>query len=314
MVRQNAAVMEARVDEEEEESDDEIDEIPDHLRQIAPTRVRTSVSAEAYGQWNQKREFVPPRYEKTAEQMGRLNMTLSSSFLFQELERSDMDTLLLAMREQVFEAGYWFFHEGDDGDFLFVLESGEADCIKNLDGEATVVKQCSAGDVFGELALLYNCPRAAGVVARSRCVCWQLDRETFNHIVRDASVKRRDRYDAFLRSVALLSSLGPYERAQIAECLHVEIFQRGETIIRQGEPGEKFYIVEQGSLLAYKDDAHVMTYNPGDCFGELALMNDQPRAASVLVGSDSCQVLSMSRASFTKMLGPLGNILQRSYC
>ena len=55
-----------------------------------------------------------------------------------------------------------------------------------------------AGDVFGELALLYNCPRAASVEATEDSVVWQLDRETFSHIVRDASAKRREAFMDFL--------------------------------------------------------------------------------------------------------------------
>merc|ERR1712048_581479 len=95
-------------------------------------------------------------------------------------------------------------------------------CVKGQD--YMVVKECGAGDVFGELALLYNCPRAAGVFAKDHTLCWKLDRETFNHIVRDASMKRRDMHDAFLQNVSVLASLGQYERAQIADCLRTERF------------------------------------------------------------------------------------------
>merc|ERR1719446_1206560 len=117
------------------------------------------------------------------------------SFLFSELEKTDMDLILLAMKEQIFEAGKKVINEGDDGDYLFVIEKGNLDCIKNIGGMDKVMKIVQSGDVFGELALLYNCPRAANVVAKDTCVCWQLDRETFNHIVKDAAVKRRNKYE-----------------------------------------------------------------------------------------------------------------------
>jgi len=303
----------AHEEEPDSDSDDEeFDEIPEHIRMNHVTsRPRTSVSAEAYGQWNQKVAFLPPRHEKTEEQMLRLSATLSRSFLFQGLEKPDMDALLMAMREEVFQAEQWVFNEGDDGDFLFVIESGTVDCVKVLGGEATIVKRCTSGDVFGELALMYNCPRAAGILARELSVCWKLDRETFNNIVRDAAMIRRNRYDFFLQSVPLLQALGPTERSQIVDTFSVESYRMGETLIRQGDPGETFYIVEEGELVAIKDDIPVLSYNPGDFFGELALLNNQPRAASVCVRSDSCKVLSMTRAVFTKMLGPLSSLLER---
>lgn len=301
-------------EEEEEDDDDDCDEIPESFKkpETQMGRARQSVSAEAYGQWNQKKAFTPPSYPKTPEQTERLSETLSKSFLFSELEKSDMDLILSAMKEQNFESGKKVINEGDDGDYLFVIEKGNLDCIKNINGEDKVVKTCSSGDVFGELALLYNCPRAANVVAKDTCVCWQLDRETFNHIVKDAAVKRRNKYDAFLKSVTLISSLEAYERSQIADALKAETFQKGHKVVTQGEPGDKFYIIEEGTLFATKDEKRVMDYKAGDYFGELALLKNQPRAASVVVESDSAKVLSMSRLSFTKMLGPLSGLLAKT--
>jgi cAMP-dependent protein kinase regulator len=301
-------------EEEEDDDDDDCDEIPESFRKSEESkgRARASVSAEAYGQWNQKKAFTPPSYPKTPEQTERLNTTLMKSFLFSELEKADMDSILSAMKEQSFDAGTKVINEGDDGDYLFVIEKGNLDCIKKIGGEDKVVKTCGSGDVFGELALLYNCPRAANVVAKDSCVCWQLDRETFNHIVKDAAVKRRTKYDEFLKSVTLISSIEPYERSQIADALKAETFKQGDKVVMQGEPGDKFYIIEEGALFAMKDEKRVMEYKPGQYFGELALLKNQPRAASVVVESESAKVLSMSRVSFTKMLGPLSGILQKT--
>merc|ERR1740121_3385741 len=65
-------------EEEEEEDDDDCDEIPESFRKNEEQmgRARQSVSAEAYGQWNQKKLFEPPKYEKTNEQKERLSNTL----------------------------------------------------------------------------------------------------------------------------------------------------------------------------------------------------------------------------------------------
>lgn len=304
-------------EEEEEDDDDELDEIPESMRkpEAQMTRARQSVSAEAYGNWNQKKAFTPPSNPKSDEQKDRLKKTIVKPFMFADLETNDLETILMAMKEVKFTDEQKVITEGEDGDYLFVIEKGSLDCIKKIDDADKVVKTCSEGDVFGELALLYNCPRAASVVAKGDCVCWQLDRETFNHIVKDAAVKRRNKYDTFLKQVALISSIDAYERSQVADCLKAETFEKGNTIVKQDEPGDKFYIVEEGSLQALKNidgiEKIVMDYKAGDYFGELALLKNQPRAASVKVVSDTAKVLSMSRVSFNKMLGPLQHILQR---
>jgi cAMP-dependent protein kinase regulator len=54
------------------------------------------------------------------------------------------------------------------------------------------------GEAFGELALLYNAPRAASIVSKTDSVCYILDRDTFNNIVKDAAAKKREMYENFL--------------------------------------------------------------------------------------------------------------------
>lgn len=319
MAASSQAAPEPTKDEEEEEDEDDDcgDELPPEFQQSASqgSRARASVSAEAYGTWNQKKAFTPPVYPKTDDQLNRLGATLSRSFMFAALEKAEMDILLQAMKECNFAAGTQVITEGENGDYLFVIEKGALDCIKKIDGDDKVVKTVNEGDVFGELALLYNCARAANVIAKDSCVCWQLDRDTFNNIVKDAAVKRREKYDAFLKSVTILQSMNAYERSQIADALKAEVVPKGHKVITQGEPGDKFYLVEEGDLYASKEtpsgETKVMDYKQGDYFGELALLNNQPRAASVIVASETAKILSLSRLQFNKMLGPLQELLAR---
>merc|ERR1719420_1339529 len=141
------------------------------------------------------------------------------------------------MKEKIAEEKERVINQGDNGDFLFVIETGTLDCyIKKPDGSEIKVKTCEAGDAFGELALLYNCPRAASVVAREKCVLWKLDRDTFNHIVKDAAAKKREKYDAFLQKVPLLSSMDAYERSQVADALTRETYEDGKTVCVEDDP------------------------------------------------------------------------------
>lgn len=82
--------------------------------------------------------------------------------------------------------------------------------------------------------------------------------------------------------------------------------------LKQGDPGDKFYIVEEGALKATKEmdgaEKTVLEYKAGDYFGELALLKNQPRAANVIAVSD-CSVLTLDRKTFNKMLGPLQDLL-----
>ena len=60
------------------------------------------------------------------------------------------------------------------------------------------------GEAFGELALLYNAPRAASISASENSDLWALDRRTFNHIVKDSAQEKREKYEQFLTQVSIL--------------------------------------------------------------------------------------------------------------
>jgi len=306
--------MDAPKDEEsEEEEDDVVDEI-EAAPAAATSRMRTSVSAEAYGDWNKKKEFVPPRHPKSAEQKARIKEVLGRNFLFASLADAEVSIILDAVEETIIEKGERVIKQGDSGDFMFVIESGALDCLITKDGAEVVVKTCEAGDAFGELALLYNAPRAASVQAKDASVCWKLDRETFNHIVKDAAAKKRERYMDFFKQVPLLNAVDKYGMSQVADALKPKEVTKGTEIIAQGSEGQEFYIIEEGTCKAIKKQEgqadKELELKAGDYFGELALLNNEPRAASVFAESDKVRLLALDRKAFNRLLGPLKEMMQ----
>merc|ERR1712125_300412 len=103
---------------------------------------------------------------------------------------------------------------------------------------------------MGELALLYNAPRSATVVAAEPSVLWSIDRTTFNVLVNDALRRVRDRRIAFLRSVEIFHGLGPEELARLADVLREREYGDGVYIIQDGEEGNDFFILEKGRAVA----------------------------------------------------------------
>merc|ERR1719424_2460157 len=109
-------------DESEDDDDDVVEDMPPPASYTKGPR--QSVSAEAYGAWNTKKEFIAPVYEKTDDQKKRIREVLSHSFLFSALEEKDLETVILAMKEQVLEPSVRIINQGDDGEALYVIESG----------------------------------------------------------------------------------------------------------------------------------------------------------------------------------------------
>jgi cAMP-dependent protein kinase regulator len=109
--------------------------------------------------------------------------------MFSALNPKELAIVIDAIEEARFSSGEPVITQNDQGDCMYVLESGSLDCSKVFSGhsEPTHLKVYQPGEGFGELALLYNCPRAATIVAKEDSICWRLDRDTFNHIVKDAA-------------------------------------------------------------------------------------------------------------------------------
>jgi cAMP-dependent protein kinase regulator len=214
--------------------------------------LRESVSAEAYGIYHKPQEFIARVIHKSHDEIEKIKKCISHNFMFSSLDDKDLNTVINAMEETSFKSGEIVIKEGYDGDVLYLVQHGELDCTKNIQGVDTFIKTYIQGEAFGELALLYNAPRAATIKANTDCILWALDRETFNHIVKNSAIKRREMHYNFLKSVEILSSMDDYEITQVCDSLKTMKFKAGEHIIKQGEIGDNFYIIEEGQAYASK--------------------------------------------------------------
>jgi cAMP-dependent protein kinase regulator len=284
---------------------------------------RVSVSAESMNPNADSGDWKPPSYPKTAEQIQRLKTAVSNNFLFSSLDDDSFQTILNALQEKVIPtANIKVISQGDSGDFFYVVEKGDFDVYihpsgsvqPGPDGMGKKVTTIGPGGGFGELALMYDAPRAATVVSTSPKggLLWQLDRTTFRRILMDSAFQRRKMYEGFLEEVPLLSSLKAPERAKIADALSPQKYPAGTYIIREGEAGDAFYLLESGEAEAYKAGVEkpVKHYERGAYFGELALLDDKPRQASV-VAKTEVKLARLDRAGFKRLLGPVEGMMRR---
>ncbi|MCJ1394969.1 hypothetical protein MMC18_007850 [Xylographa bjoerkii] len=279
---------------------------------------RTSVSAESMNpQSSMDDNWKPPYHAKSDEQLARLRTAVAGNFLFSHLDDEQTSQILGALVEKPIPAkGIKVISQGDAGDYFYIVEKGSFDIYINEagsvqpgpDGAGKKVTTIGPGGSFGELALMYNAPRAATVIStEASSLLWYLDRITFRRILMDSAFARRRMYENFLNEVPLLSTLTPYERSKIADALETQKFPAGSTIIREGDPGEAFYLLESGGAAVYKRETGqkaLTTYKKGDYFGELALLDDKPRAASV-VSTEEVKVATLGKEGFLRLLGPV---------
>lgn len=130
--------------------------------------------------------------------------------------------------------------------------------MQSGNAEPTFLKEYHPGEAFGELSLLYNAPRAATITAKNEAELWSLDRQTFNHIVKDAASQKRDKYEEFLKGVKILQNMDEYERSKLADAFKEHWYQPEDFVIREGEDGQTFYLIMHGNAVATK------TLEPGN--------------------------------------------------
>ena len=91
---------------------------------------RTSVSAEVFGTWNKKKLFQSPKYEKSPAVREALQKRLEQAFMFSSLNHEELSIILDAMQSVKKRPGDLVIVEGEEGDCLYVVESGILTCTK----------------------------------------------------------------------------------------------------------------------------------------------------------------------------------------
>jgi cAMP-dependent protein kinase regulator len=279
---------------------------------------RQSVAAEINTEMSEETMKNLPSKPKTAEQSSRIKAAMAKSFIFNVLSEEETDRVILALAEVDKMPGDVIIKEGASVDgtesALFILETGKADVYKKDAGSGEhggkVHQYTNQGDTFGELALLYNAPRAATVMAAEKCKMWALDRTSFAALVQGAMQKRRRETDELLSKLDFMQTLDLGDRSKLADVIKIESFAKGTAIMKQGEEGNAMYIVKSGALEAAVDGSTVMAYKSGDYFGELALLVGSTglRKATV-TATEPCVLLSIDRASYNRLLGNADKLL-----
>lgn len=271
------------------------------------TNRRTSVSAEALNPAKLKSEsWRPPQNNLSTTEEESVADSLKNNFLFKQLDENSKKTVISALESKSLKKDSVIIKQGDEGDFFYIIESGTVDFFVN----DVKVSTSSDGSSFGELALMYNAPRAATVIAVTDVTVWALDRLTFRRILLEGSFNRRLMYEDFLKDIEILKSLSDQERSKLADALSTERYQKGDKIVTEGEQGENFYLIESGTCQVYnKKLGQIKKLGKGDYFGELALINELPRQATV-EALDNVIVATLGKSGFQRLLGPVVEVLK----
>lgn len=264
------------------------------------------------------RALPPNSVRSSAEDFPFIEESLTKVLLFNNLDKGAQRKVAREMYERPIAAGEILIQEGDTGlsaSELYVVKTGEFEVLQRRKGVNIRVNMKRRGDVFGEVALMFNCPRSATVAATQNSVVWVLERDTFRQYVREVHETESGQLELFLNSVPILASLSRDEKLTLLDAFEEKSFRPGDTVVRQGDPGDLFYVIKEGEASVYQESEagarkRVNQLFKADFFGEGALLSDEPRGATV-EATAPLTCLTLDRATFTAVLGPLQQLMSR---
>ncbi len=231
---------------------------------------------------------------------------ISSIPLLNGLSQKVCERLATCAIPVTFLAGDVVIGEGDYGDALYIIQHGTLSVYK--DGEA--INTLREGDFFGEMALLDDHIRTATVKAKTPSTLLRLRRRDVMQLAKeDAELKnrlrsrkegRQKRVEA-VKAVPILSGLSNETLNLIVlQTRLIKFGNPGEIIVKEGDFGESLFIIFHGVVEVYQSDRLIAELPRGYFFGEMALLGDHVRTATVKV-KEAAALLELSETDLNEL-------------
>jgi CRP-like cAMP-binding protein len=207
--------------------------------------------------------------------------------LFEDVPAEALSDLAGRVRLRTFARNQPVVRQGDRADAFYVVRKGTLQVVEtdSVTGNERALRVLGRGEGFGELGLAEASPRTATVRALEESQVFEVDKGTFGRLLADMihvpQFGPSLQAVGELRELSCFSHLEPDELAALLEHGRWGTFAPGETVIEQGEVGDAFFAIRSGQVDVFVDGQAVRTQGPGSYFGEIALLLDVPRTATV---------------------------------
>lgn len=232
--------------------------------------------------------------------------------LFAELGETELKELCKYIKLRHFMKNSSIIRQGDKGENFYTIVSGMAKVVvTGRNGTEKTVGILSTGDSFGETALIEKGVRTASIVTTAPTAVFEISREGFEKFLANNAENREKitskiRVGKMLLASPVFSFMGQKQLAFLIKNLKSERVKSGSVIFRQGDEGDRFYIIQEGNIHLERMDHSIKTLDiilkSGNFFGEMALVKNIPRTATAEAVTD-CLLFSLDKECFCSIMG-----------
>ena len=233
--------------------------------------------------------------------------------LFAALSQDEIDHLCSCLQAEHYSPGQTIIRQGEVGDRFYIIARGSVEVmVRSPKGVSEIVNHLGRGDYFGQVALMNDSERNATCRASVPTEVLELSRADFDQLVKvcfdlreklATSITRAN----LLRQMPLFADMDSQQLQLVVAQLWEENVTAGTYIIRQGEPGKTFYVIESGRVqvkISTPSGEHVVNeLGPGEYVGEMALLLQSPRSASVQALMPAV-LLTLEKSDFDRLVIP----------
>ena len=200
------------------------------------------------------------------------------------------------------------FHRNDYTNSFYMVVAGEVQVEVPQEEGPSKWFPLPTGQFFGELGLISGRRRSSTVRAGAHCVLVEVPRRAMLKLIASVESVRKQIDETFMtRAVrAYLAPMLPEaELAELAEGVQVKKYAGGEVVFKEGDPPDGLYLLRRGSVMITRNIAGrdvVLSYlSAGNYMGEMALLTDQPRSATVKAAVTT-EAVVLNAATFKRVL------------
>lgn len=184
-------------------------------------------------------------------------------------------------------------------------------------------RDLDTGDVFGELGIIYNCPRTASCLTTTKCILFRVHGNMFRSVLSSSNSDRaKKRYTESKAALESLYNIGVVEEldektlGDIEKVLNPVTFEKDDRVINKGAYDNMMFFVMSGKLLAHdigtgdsmKSDVEL---GEGGHFGELSLLTGWPSVANVTVLTPKARLMAVTKTNYIKRRQSLEPLMRK---